>query len=686
MKRSENILDKVDSFEILNRYLKPYHNFNTLQKGKNISNPFLSTKQKTPSFNIYQPKTSSHWKFKDFATGDSGNCFELVMRLYSLDFKEALDRIESDFNIKNHSTMSSNKYNQNEFSIIHAQFSQQSLAFWNQYQITEQTLRKYNVQEVKEYTAISKFDKPYTIKGTPHSPIFSYSEVGWTKIYRPFEKNYKFQHLGNKPSDFIFGLKQLPQQDDMLFITGGEKDVITLASQNFNAIALNSETATLNLIVAKELRQRFNNVIVLYDIDDTGLKQSEILSEAHGFHRMILSRMPNNGKDISDFFKEGKTNSEFQEILIETLSHPAPPIPELELQVETIEEVEKVVYSALELMSMGSVEPKYLMNPIFPQKGSAVLAGKPDTGKSQFARQLCIEVALGNPTFLGFDLKPRHNKSIYVATEDNLEATQYLLSKQLSGLAATAKENLKFIFADTMEQDEILKNLNDELTKNPADLVVVDSFGDIFTGRDSNNNIAMRNTVKTFDSVAKKHNCLILFVHHINKGAYRQAPGQEHIQGGAGLVQKVRLAIQLTEGEQNIRYFTVVKGNYCPKEYKQNSLELNFSEQTFLFTNTGKMIPTDQLGSKDDTIKKEEKYNDLLNIAQNIFSHQSTLSYGNLVKHFCDVSDKSAPTAKRTIKLMLELDILLKSNGVYALNPSASSNLNTETDEDDLEF
>jgi hypothetical protein len=35
---------------------------------------------------------------------------------------------------------------------------------------------------------------------------------------------------------------------------------------------------------------------------------------------------------------------------------------------------------------------------------------------------------------------------------------------------------------------------------------------------------------------------------------------------------------------------------------------------------------------------------------------------------------------------MLELDILLKSNGVYALNPSASSNLNTETDEDDLEF
>jgi len=51
-----------------------------------------------------------------------------------------------------------------------------------------------------------------------------------------------------------------------------------------------------------------------------------------------------------------------------------------------------------------------------------------------------------------------------------------------------------------------------------------DSFGDIFKGGDSNNNMAMRNTVKTFDKIAKKHNCLILFVHHINKGAYRQAP------------------------------------------------------------------------------------------------------------------------------------------------------------------
>jgi RecA-family ATPase len=203
------------------------------------------------------------------------------------------------------------------------------------------------------------------------------------------------------------------------------------------------------------------------------------------------------------------------------------------------------------------------------------LAGKPDTGKSQFARQLCIQVALGLTTLLIL-INPIHNRSIYVATEDNLEATRFLLSKQMNGLNSVPKENLRFIFADTMEQEEILKELDKQLTEAPADLVVVDSFGDIFKGGDSNNNMAMRNTVKIFDKIAKNHNCLILFVHHINKGAYRQAPGQEHIQGGAGLMQKVRLGIQLSEGENNTRYFTVVKGNYCPKEYKQNSIILGF--------------------------------------------------------------------------------------------------------------
>jgi hypothetical protein len=183
------------------------------------------------------------------------------------------------------------------------------------------------------------------------------------------------------------------------------------------------------------------------------------------------------------------------------------------------------------------------------------------------------------------------------------------MSKQFKGLDREVVENLRFMFADTMQQSEILREIDKALDYEPVDLVVVDSFGDIFTGNDANNNMAMRNTVKLFDAISKKHNCLLLFVHHINKGAYKGSPSQENIQGGSGLTQKVRLAIQLSSGADNLRYFSVVKGNYCPSEFKKNSLILNFSEDNFLFTNSGKTIPTGEIGSYSNNVKKRREIN-----------------------------------------------------------------------------
>lgn len=340
-------------------------------------------------------------------------------------------------------------------------------------------------------------------------------------------------------------------------------------------------------------------------------------------------------------------------------------------------DIDKIIYNAVELMDMGNVEPTYLMEPIFPQKGSAVLAGKPDIGKSQFARQLCIHVAMGINQIIGFEINAVHNKSIYVATEDNEDSTRASLNKQMTGLGEEVKENLRFMFADSMEQEEILKELDKALTEEPADLVVVDSFGDIFTGSDSNNNMVMRNTVKLFDKIAKKHSCLLLFVHHINKGAYNSNPGQEQIQGGSGLVQKVRLAIILSEGHGNIRYFTVVKGNYCPKEYKQNSIELIFSEESLLFRNTGKMIPTNGLVTQSTSGKKQDSQKELEILAEEILKNES-ITYGDFTNQFMELAKKSEASAKRAIKSLSETGFIEKYQGNYRLKIS-----NKENEEDD---
>ncbi|MBK8352435.1 MAG: hypothetical protein IPL21_12340 [Saprospirales bacterium] len=87
---------KVSSYDILNHYLSPYHNSGSLVQGKNISNPFLPNKQKTPSFNIYTSNQNKEWRYKDFATGDDGSCFDLVMKLHKISFTDALEIINRD--------------------------------------------------------------------------------------------------------------------------------------------------------------------------------------------------------------------------------------------------------------------------------------------------------------------------------------------------------------------------------------------------------------------------------------------------------------------------------------------------------------------------------------------------------------------------------------------------------------
>lgn len=676
----ENILEKISSFDILNHYLQPYHNLVRLTAGKNISNPFLAEKQQSPSFNIFCALPQHEWRYKDFATGDEGSCFDLVMKLFNISFSEALEKINRELYLNLGTNFNSSippkqtvpEQTKPNFSVNKRPLNDVELAFWRKYNISTEVLERFNVSALEGYSTISKEGKPYSVNCSKDKFIFAYDNASFVKLYKPLdEKQYKFQYLGNKEQGFIFGWRQLPEKGDIIFITGGEKDVLTLAAHGYNAICLNSETATLDKSIADKLKLRFTKIIVLYDNDATGLKQSEILTMKHGFYKISLPIMPHNGKDISDYFATIGTLKDFNQLISTSLLMTPP---------EQINQ-DKVVFNAVELMAMGNLEPQYLMSPILPQKGTAVLAGKPDTGKSQFARQLCIQVAMGSKEFIGFEINPIHNRSIYVATEDNLENTRYLMNRQMNGLNKVPKENLRFIFADTMEQEEILKELDKQLTIAAVDLVVVDSFGDIFKGGDTNNNMAMRNTVKLFDKIAKKHNCLILFVHHINKGAYRQAPGQEHIQGGAGLMQKVRLGIQLSEGDDNTRYFTVVKGNYCPKEYKQNSLVLDFSEETFLFSNTGKLIPTSELGTQPNEEKKEEKYNELESIAQEIFGDK-LVSYSNFVKRFCEITGKSISTAKRAHANLKSVEIIVEVNGCYRLKNSINKESSVEIEED----
>jgi hypothetical protein len=180
------------------------------------------------------------------------------------------------------------------------------LAYWAQYGITSEVLKKYCVKAV-DY---------YILKGSRYNStelVFAY-EIEAGKCYKIYKPNstpkYKFLWLGSKPKDFIFGFDQLPAKDKLYFLAAGEKDTLSLVSHSYSAFTLNSETADLPEWLVNEIQGR-GELIPLYDNDETGVTASEKICKQYGLRRCIL---PDNLKefglkDASDYFSDKYFNN-----------------------------------------------------------------------------------------------------------------------------------------------------------------------------------------------------------------------------------------------------------------------------------------------------------------------------------------------------------------------------------------
>ena len=97
--------------------------------------------------------------------------------------------------------------------------------------------------------------------------------------------------------------------------------MLSLSSHGFHTICLNSETAKVPEELLPSLQERFNHIAILYDMDETGRKESENrvkeLQEA-GCPSVLNIELPLCGskqeKDISDFFRLGHTAKELSNL------------------------------------------------------------------------------------------------------------------------------------------------------------------------------------------------------------------------------------------------------------------------------------------------------------------------------------------------------------------------------------
>ena len=197
-----------------------------------------------------------------------------------------------------------------------------------------------------EYCAYSKKkgkNVVHIFKSTPDYPIFVFDYGSFKKLYRPHEmdKKLRFSYVGDKPADYVYGLKQLkgvenefadPETGEEVSLPAGkplakvkelvrcsgESDALNLYSIGCHVYWLNSESASYGARFS-EIDDLCRDHYQILDLDATGRKMAAKIALDHiGLKTMELPEWlgtkkdfrGNPCKDIKDFIAQFKTDTE----------------------------------------------------------------------------------------------------------------------------------------------------------------------------------------------------------------------------------------------------------------------------------------------------------------------------------------------------------------------------------------
>lgn len=291
---TDSILEKISDYDIYKFYM-PHQNWKI-----NVVTYSPFRNEKNPSFIIgYRGGTL---RFIDF--GDSskkGGCFDFVMMLFNISLYDAMLMIDRDFDLGIISGSSTKNYerivsdyaqptatSKREYfiQVKTRKFTNEELAYWNGYYQDIDDLRANNVYSIDTvYLNKQKFPMKET------ELRFGYLYEGYWKIYRPFADKKSKWMPNNVPITMMDGLEDITDCD-VAFINKSKKDYMVMkkifpcccAVQNEGMGCFSEE----NVEFIKENSER---QILSFDSDETGVKNSKLISDKFGFDYCNVPRI-----------------------------------------------------------------------------------------------------------------------------------------------------------------------------------------------------------------------------------------------------------------------------------------------------------------------------------------------------------------------------------------------------------
>jgi hypothetical protein len=273
---SQDILNCVTDLEIFEYYLGKIPT-------RAISSPLREDTK--ASFSLFHSERHGMILFKDFATGDVGDCFIFVMKLFNLAGKtDAFNRVASDFHLnqfeinptvvnslpkrrKLKASIDAFKKGKFKISVTIRNWKIRDKNYWHgRYGLNKAQLEYCNIFPISHY-----FINGYCTKADNLAYAFVEEKDGKQtfKIYQPFSDTKKW--INNNDFSTWELWTQMPASGEVLIITSSRKDAMVIKSlfpsKKITSCALQSEGVKPKQVVIDELKRRFKRIYVMYDND-----------------------------------------------------------------------------------------------------------------------------------------------------------------------------------------------------------------------------------------------------------------------------------------------------------------------------------------------------------------------------------------------------------------------------------
>ncbi len=675
----EDILLLTDKGLAVFKYYIPF----SFKLGRNFLNPLY--KDSKASCNVYFDRRNGMYKMKDFGNDDySGDCFALVGKLNGLnckepkDFVQILAIIDRDMHLglsdKSEMRISSTtsvpviaevthvpkRKKARPYTLAQKSFTAAELAFWGESGITQEVLKLFRVVSLKKFSSENNEGKPFSIVATDKEPVFGYNAKQYVKVYRPHSE-MRFLYAGDFGENYCFGLEQLPAKGDLLFITGGEKDVMSLTVHGFHAICFNSETVTIPVGIIHRLSFRFKHIVLLYDVDKAGLDSSakqELALKNYGVERLLLPLAGTKvEKDISDFFRLGNSREDLIKLFLDYLdtiySETMSALKSCEVDFNNPPPVAQMVVSVNDV-------------PLGTQGNILCITGGEGTGKSNYVTAL-IAGAIGQSDknkdkvmdTLGVSVceNSKRKAILFYDTEQSEVQTYKNITNLLKRCGReTMPEYLKAYCLTGMSRKERLQAIIQSMDKfhyqfRGIHMVVIDGIADLIKGaNDETESIAV---VEELYRLAGIYNtCIVTILHFIPSGL--------KLRGHLGSELQRKAAAILSIEKDTDPSVSVVKALKV-----RDGSPLDVPIMQFAWDKDAGMHV--YLGEKPKEEKEKRKEDELVAVARDIFGRQDFITYVDLAEQIQAILDVKERTAKSYIKFMREKEIILKdpSNQSY---------------------